>query len=399
MDSDLGNIGQEIRRLRKWRNMTLEALAGQAGISKGYLSKIETGVQPLERRATIKSIATALRVSATDLTGDHFIADRADSEAHAAVPDIRLALMSTSLDLPTGATARPIDVLSRETERIAEARINCEDTLVGRALPDLLTELHAIATTAEDDTRPAALRSLVQATNSTAHYLKNLGAVDLSWVAAERGRQAAEILEEPLFLAAADYARAQALIGLGAYERADAVARNAVKLLDAEDGASLEVYGQNVLITAFCSVMADEDPEGALREAADVAERVEPVNAFWLNFSRTNVSLWRMTLALEEGDHVRAAEIARGIRPSDIPSKTRRLRFFIDHARALHGLRGHDGDVVHLLARAEKTGATRARHNIWVREIVTELLLRARRDAGGRELRGLADRMGMLSTL
>lgn len=38
MDNDLPNIGQEIRRLRKWRNMTLDALAGQAGISKGYLS-------------------------------------------------------------------------------------------------------------------------------------------------------------------------------------------------------------------------------------------------------------------------------------------------------------------------------------------------------------------------
>ncbi|TCN31648.1 helix-turn-helix protein [Kribbella orskensis] len=228
MDNDLANLGQEIRRLRKRRNMTLDALAGQAGITKGYLSKIENGNTNLERRKTIKAIADALRVSIADLTGDHFIADRANSDAHAAIPDIRIALMATTLDLPTGKPSRTIDELSLETQRLAEARINCQDSLVGHALAPLLTDLHA---TAISDNRLPALQSLVQATNSTAHFLKNLGAVDLAWVAAERGLQAAQILEDPVYLAAADYARAQALIGLGAYDRADTIARGAVSMV------------------------------------------------------------------------------------------------------------------------------------------------------------------------
>jgi hypothetical protein len=99
---------------------------------------------------------------------------------------------------------------------------------------------------------------------------------------------------------------------------------------------------------------------------------------------------------LEAGDHIKAAEIAAGVRPSDIPTTGRRIRFLIDHARALHGLRGRDQEVVQLLRAAEKLGATRARHNIWAREMVNEMLLRARRDTGGLELRGLADRMGLL---
>jgi transcriptional regulator with XRE-family HTH domain len=398
MDNDLPNVGQEIRRLRKWRNMTLDALAGQAGITKGYLSKIENGNAVLERRKTIVAIAQALRVSVGDLTGDHFIADRANSEAHAAIPDIRIALMSTTLELPHGASSRTIEELGLETQRLAEARINCQDSLVGHALPPLLTDLHAAATTDSNDRRPA-LQSLVQATNSTAHFLKNLGAVDLAWVAAERGHQAAQILEDPLYLAAADYARAQALIGLGAYERADAIARNAVSMLTPESVASTEVYGMNVLVTAFCSEMAGEDPEAALQEAQASAERIEPLNAFWLNFSRANVNLWRLSIALEAGDHVKAAEVAAEVRPKDIPTKTRRLRFLVDHARALHALRGRDADVIQLINQAEKLGATRTRHNVWAREIVSEMVLRARRDAGGRELRGLADRMGLLSTL
>jgi transcriptional regulator with XRE-family HTH domain len=398
MDNDLPNIGQEIRRLRKWRNMTLDALAGQAGITKGYLSKIENGNANLERRRTIKAIAEALRVSVADLTGDHFIADKANSEAHAAIPDIRIALMSTTLELPHGASNRTIEELALETQRLAEARVNCQDSLVGHALPSLLMDLHATATNDSNDRLPA-LQSLVQATNSTAHFLKNLGAVDLAWVAAERGHQAAQILDDPLYLAAADYARAQALIGLGAYDRADAIARNAVSMLAPETVASTEVYGMNVLVTAFCSEMAGEDPEAALQEAHASAERIEPGNAFWLNFSRANVSLWRLSIALEAGDHVKAAEVAAEVQPSDIPTKTRRLRFLVDHARALHGLRGRDDEVIQLLGQAERLGATRTRHTIWAREIVSEMVLRARRDSGGRELRGLADRMGLLSAL
>lgn len=39
------------------------------------------------------------------------------------------------------------------------------------------------------------------------------------------------------------------------------------------------------------------------------------------------------------------------------------------------------------------------RANVWARESVSELVLRARRDAGGAELRTLADRMGLLAAL
>lgn len=395
MDSNPAGIGTEIRRLRKWRGMSLEALAGQADISKGYLSKIENGVANLERRVTIKAIADALRVSVVDLTGDHYIADKANSEAHAAIPDIRNALMSTTLDLPHGRSQRTIAELAEETQRLAEARINCQDTLVGHGLPPLLTDLHATATDDGNDRLPA-LQSLVQATNSTAHFLKNLGAVDLAWMAAERGRNAAEILDDPLYLAAADYARAQVLIGQGAYARAEAIASNAASLLTLDSPASIEVYAQNILAAGFCSELGGGDAAGPLEEARELSERIEPVNAFWLNFSRANVNLWRLSMALEAGDHVKAAEVAVMVMPEDIPSPTRRLRFLIDHARALHGLRGHDRDVVQLLREAEKMGATRARHNIWAREMVNEMLLRARRDAGGVELRGLAHRMGLL---
>ena len=265
--------------------------------------------------------------------------------------------MATSLELPNGASGRNIDELRHEAQRLAEARADSQDALVGHALPSLLRDLHAVATIDSNDRQPA-LRSLVQATNSTAHFLKNLGAIDLAWVAAERGHQAAQILEDPLYIAAADYTRAQALIGLNAYDRADAIARNAISLLTPDAVAATEVYGMNLLATAFCSEMLGDDPESALLEAQESADRIDPQNAFWLNFSRVNVELWRTSIALEAGDHIKAAEIAAHVRPEDIPTKGRRIRFLIDHARALHGLRGRDDEVTHLLRQAEKLGAT-----------------------------------------
>ena len=52
-------IGPKLRQLRKRLGVTLEALAGRTGLTKGYLSKIETGkmVPPI---ATLSRIAQAV---------------------------------------------------------------------------------------------------------------------------------------------------------------------------------------------------------------------------------------------------------------------------------------------------------------------------------------------------
>lgn len=401
MGQDLHNIGAEIRRLRKWRGMTLDALAGQAGMTKGYLSKIENGHTALERRSTIKAIADALRVSVGDLTGAGYLADRSLQNASGAIPDIRLALASTSLDGagPFPSPGRTMAELEPEVQRVAEDRQLLRADQVGRALPPLWIDLHAVAEGGAGDDRPAALRSIVQAAQTSTLFLKNFGEFDLALAAAERGHQAAVLLDDPVFVAASEFARVQALIGLGAYERADALARHASQLLTPKTEIDLEVYGTTVLTAAFTGQMQGVDPEEAFREAQAVAARSTASNAFWLNFSSTNVDLWRISIALESDDPVKAAEIASQVRLEDIPAKSRRASFLLDYARALHALRGRDDEVVRLMRKAEKLGPDRFRHDVWSREIVTELLLRSRRDAGGRELRGLADRMGMLTTL
>lgn len=400
MSQEPHTIGDEIRRLRRVRRMTLAALAGQAGLSKSYLSKIENGHKTPERRQTIRAIADALQVSVGDLTGAAYLADRSAQNTSGAIPNIRLALASTSLDGagPFATPTRTMAELAPEAQRVAEARQLLRAEEVGRALPPLWLDLHAIAEGGKGDDRPAALRSIVQAAQTSTLFLKNFGEFDLALNAAERGHQAATLLDDPVFIAASEFARVQALIGLGAYDRANALALHAAQLFTPKTEVDLEVYGMSVLTAAFTGQMQGVDPEEALREARAVADKAPGGrNAFWMNFSRTNVDLWRLSIALETGDPVAGAEIASNVRLEAIPAKSRRTSFLIDHARALYALRGRDDEVVMLLRKAEKLGPDRVRHDVWAREIVSDLFRRARRDVGGRELRGLADRMGMLA--
>lgn len=60
------NIGKRIRNYREERGMTLEDLANKLGKSKGYLSKLERGIKPINLE-NLHQIASVLEVDVTDL--------------------------------------------------------------------------------------------------------------------------------------------------------------------------------------------------------------------------------------------------------------------------------------------------------------------------------------------
>lgn len=62
-------IGARLRTLRRWRGKSQVELAGLAGLSPSFLSMVETGQRPLDRRSHIAALANALKVSETDLVG------------------------------------------------------------------------------------------------------------------------------------------------------------------------------------------------------------------------------------------------------------------------------------------------------------------------------------------
>ncbi|MBF6277230.1 helix-turn-helix transcriptional regulator [Nocardia nova] len=48
------DLGRRLREIRAWRGLSLEAAAGLAGISYGYLGKLERGEKSLENRRTTR---------------------------------------------------------------------------------------------------------------------------------------------------------------------------------------------------------------------------------------------------------------------------------------------------------------------------------------------------------
>jgi transcriptional regulator with XRE-family HTH domain len=74
-DGKATTFGQRLRRYREDREMTLTALAAATGLSKGYLSSLETGEHDRRPSAEVMySIAEQLGVTMSELMGRRLLA-------------------------------------------------------------------------------------------------------------------------------------------------------------------------------------------------------------------------------------------------------------------------------------------------------------------------------------
>ena len=87
--------------------------------------------------------------------------------------------------------------------------------------------------------------------------------------------------------------------------------------------------------------------------------------------------------------------IAQDVEPERHPFPANQAYYWANYGRALAQLRRRDADAVHALRTAEDLYPTKIRRDPFVRETLTELLTRAKPNAVGRELRGLAYRAGL----
>jgi hypothetical protein len=135
-----------------------------------------------------------------------------------------------------------------------------------------------------------------------------------------------------------------------------------------------------------------------LTEAAGIATRVpDSPTRNWQSFSATNVSIWQVTVGVENGQGGPAVlELAEQVTLDRLdPKATRRASFMADVGRGLAREPRTQVEAVHWLRQAEDAAPQRIRNSAPVRETVSYLLNRARAAASSRELRGLAARMGV----
>ncbi|MEU6712359.1 helix-turn-helix transcriptional regulator [Nonomuraea sp. NPDC046802] len=98
-DDGAKRIGENVRAARRARGTSLETLAGLVGRSKGWLSKVENGKIPLEKRSDIVALADALEVSATELV-DGPTGSVPRSNTVPSTSRLREILLNSSLRIP-----------------------------------------------------------------------------------------------------------------------------------------------------------------------------------------------------------------------------------------------------------------------------------------------------------
>lgn len=387
-------IGRRLRELRVWRGLSLRATAELAGLSAGYLSRIERGERPVDRRSTLEALAAALRVAPSELTGQPYApADPGQAAGHAAASALRAVLRDIELDvLPTRAP-RPLPALQADTTTVQALTDASDYGVLAGIVPPLVAELHAAVAGGSAAARPL----LAHVLHSAFYLAKDLGHGDLAWAVSGHLHTAANAVSAPEWTGLAQFVRAIGAVGDGARARSLAVSSHAADAITPDAGPAGQVHGMLHLSAAMhaAALRRAADSAGHVAAAHEAARLTGDGDFAGLHFGPRNVGVWRVALAVELGEGGRVAELADDVDVAAIPSPGRRAMFYADLGRGLARDRATRERAVTALRMAEEEAPQLVRANFYVRETVTDLLTRTRRDAGSRELRGMAYRMGV----
>jgi transcriptional regulator with XRE-family HTH domain len=388
MDQDTRTVGARLREIRKARDKSLTVISGLAGISESYLSLLETGKRALDRRSLIVALANALEVSPSELLDLGASPLPADPATEAAIGAIRDAMQAVAMGIP-GGQVQPVEHLRVRAETALAAKQACREAEVGAMLPALIRDLHTSIDAGRDDAELLRITALVypQAVQGWLFAVHAPG--DLAWQAACMGRDAAQRLDEAVALGVATFGLANGLLTTGGFDLAG-------QLLDATPETGDDELDGMLSLTRCLLAASDSRPgdvAAPLEMAAELAQRTGDGNAHYLSFGPSNVGLWRMSVALEAGEHERAAELSAAVDLAALPPK-RRVNYHVNRARALSQVRRREEAVASLRA-AEKISPDSVRRSPGARRLLSELVTRTRDDALGRELRGMAYRAGL----
>jgi transcriptional regulator with XRE-family HTH domain len=384
--------------------MKLAELAGLAGVSVSYLSMAERGQRALDRRSYIAALAAALRVSETDIVGGpHLSSDPVQAGPHAAIPAMRVALQTNTLAQPATDEARPLDELVTVMRELQAVFTRCDYIELGRQLPQVLDELHVhAAMPADEQAQQLALATLVEACNFATFRMKDLGYPDLAYQAAARAEEAARLLGDPVAIGKAAYCRIQTMPREGSWSRTLLAAERAANTLqpDTVDDKGIAVLGMLTLTAGLAAAVERKFDTSRtwMEEAYALASRIPDTPArHWSSFSTTNVRIWDVAIAVESGEGGAAVlEKARAVNETALkPIRSRHASYLVDVGRGLARDPKTAPGALPWLLQAERVAPQRIRNNAAVRETVAVMMEQARVAALGRELRGMASRMGM----
>lgn len=395
MDADEARtIGRRLRQVRHARRMSLEAVAGLCAISPGHLSRIERGERALDRHSLIAALADALRISPTELTSLQVPA-LCDGESDRSTELVRHALMAVGNHQPGGEVC-PLDALQARVVAIIDAHTRCDRPGdVGVVLPTLIRDLHSSIAAGRDVVELLELAVLLH-TQVTVGWLRVVGApLDLRWQAVALARHAAEGRETSTAVGIAVWGGLYVMIGAGTFD----LALSALDGVDVPTNSaeSMQLAGTLALSRSLLAAVDGRpgDVDAPFQEAVELAERTGEGNAYGLSFGPTNLGLWKMYGQLDMKDYEQAVRIGAGLQPEAHLPRLVQADYWVNYGRALARLRSRREDAVTALRRAEHISPSRLYRDPFATDVLAELVSRARDDALGRELRGMAYRAGL----
>lgn len=396
------STGKRIATYRRRRGLSQAALAGLVGRSESWLSQVERGVRSVDRMSVLLDLSRVLHVEVQALTGAPWqLAPNGGPRAEG-IENVRSALNQYT-GMLGGETPSP-DLAELRTAAAATHHdyqaAKYENAI--RAIPQLVTDADSALTNAGLDDREAAL-SYIDTYVVASKLLTKLGVGDLGAVAADRAAMAAGRADSRAAQGMAIYQVVTALLRSDQVDQAEELATRMAQqlrpLARSDDPALVSVTGALWLIAAVIAARRTDkwEAERRLAEGSTLAGLLgHDANYAWTAFGPTNVAIHRVSVAAELGDPAAALEAAAEVDIDALPAGllSRRAQVNLDLAWA-QAQRRRDAEATLNLLAAEKAAPEAVAQNVMAREIMREMLARAKR-GNGNALQALAARAGVL---
>ena len=383
-------IGYQLRRLRRLRGLTQEALADRANVSRDLVAKLEQGRRHTARISSLASLARALDVELSALVRSATPApentprrgDELGREGGSAMPKPATTMMAASALV----------------DRVHHAYQTARYIEAAGLLSAVTDTVDALAAEARASERREVLRLQTSVAIAAAKLSTKAGDADAGWSAAERARNAAEAAEDTVGQAAAAYQLTCALLRADRREQAETHAVCCAEELRGTAPDTVTWRGALTLIGAIIAARRGDRAEAGRRldNAEELALRLgADGNIGWTWFGPTNVMIHRVSAAVALGDPLGALATAQRIDIAAMPAGLcgRQAQVHLDSAWAHFQLREDALAVIHLLD-AERVAPDLMVVSPEARGLIRDLLLRGRRGAMP-GLRGLALRAGV----
>lgn len=394
-------VGARIKRYRLRQGRSQTVVAGLVGITERYLSLIENG-RRTPSPAVLAALADELSVPIASLLSDD-VPRKETIVSLSTAPDIATALMSFGSSR-NAAPVPPCELRERVEGawRIWQAG-GKRFTKIEKVLGELIADVEHTTRVHRTGTDAAARREVLRAASDLygllRSYCRRTGRLDLSLMAADRARRAAEDADDPIRMAVAQWNVGHCLLSRpGGAEEAAEVARIGVdelrKAPESSERTAMKGALELVQVVSAAQRKRWWDARHRVESLAPLGKAVsDRSNTGYTVFGPTNVHLHALSIEMMAGDGSEGLRLADQVKVAALPSQERRFTFTLELARC-YDLRRDDAAVLVHLLDLEKLSVQDMMRSVPALDMVRGLLGRVRPTYRG-QVASLADRLGV----